>query len=251
MFILYPLFFLFSFLYSIAGLGGGSAYVALLSISGIEEKYIPSTALFLNMIVTFIGFFNYRVHLNFKERKSFLISLYSISGAGAFLGSKLHLRRKEFLLIVGIFLVISSIISFFKEKIKDAEHDPSLGRKRNFKILLVLIFGFLLGFLAGLAGIGGGIFLSPILLITGFPLKEIAGITSIYIFLNSFSGFLSHLIEGKVNSSWILPLAFPVTAGASMGSFLGSFKFKPIAIKRILALTIFIIGVRVLWRAIL
>ncbi len=233
------------------GLGGGSAYVALLSTFSIEYKYIPSTALFLNMIVTFIGFFNYRVHLDLKEGKSFLIPLYSLSATGAFLGSKLHLRRKEFLLILGIFIVISSIISFYKEKIKDARHDSSLGRKRNFKILLLLIFGFLLGFLAGLVGIGGGIFLSPILLIAGFPVKEIAGITSIYIFLNSFSGFLSHLIEGKVNFSLILPFAFLVIAGTSIGSFLGSFKFKPITVERILTLLIFIIGVRLLWKSIL
>ncbi len=241
--ILYFIFFLFAFLYSMVGLGGGSAYVALLGISGIEHKFIPSTALFLNIIVTSIGFFNYRVHLNFKERKKFLILLYILSITGAFIGSKISLKRKEFLLILGMSLIIASVVSFFRNKIiKEKVTQINLT-----KIIFILIFGFLFGFLAGLVGIGGGIFLSPILLIAGFPVKEIAGITSLYIFLNSSSGFISHLIEGNVNFSLILPFTIFVITGAILGSFLGSFKFKPIIVKRTLTFIIFIIGIRILW----
>ncbi len=261
--ILYFIFFLFAFLYSMVGLGGGSAYVALLGISGIDHKFIPSTALFLNIIVTSIGFFNYKVHLNFKEKKNFLIFLYLLSISGVFIGSKIHLKRKEFLLILGLSLVIASIISFFRDKMKGNPPDPfskspkgdlhqggnlnvgAVSKPRS--VVLILFFGFLFGFLAGLVGIGGGIFLSPILLIAGFPVKEIAGITSLYIFLNSSSGFVSHLVEGNVNFSLILPFTIFVIIGSVLGSSLGSFKFKPIIVKRVLTSIIFIIGIRILW----
>lgn len=85
---LYPLFFLFAFLYSIVGLGGGSAYTALLGISGIDYRFIPSTSLFLNVIVTLIGFLNYRVHIDFKKRKIFLILLYAFAIFGVTLVHK-------------------------------------------------------------------------------------------------------------------------------------------------------------------
>ncbi len=238
------------------GLGGGSAYVALLGISGIEHKFIPSTALFLNIIVTSVGFFNYRIHLNFKERRNFLIFLYTLSITGAFIGSKISLKRKEFLLILGISLIIASVISFFRDRIKSNPPAPlhqggkyvgAVSKPRNLaNNFLILIFGFLFGFLAGLVGIGGGVFLSPILLTFGFPVKEIAGITSLYIFLNSSSGFISHLIEENVNFSLILPFTFFVITGAVLGSSIGSFKLKPIIVKKILTIIIFMIGIRIL-----
>ncbi len=236
---LYFLFFLSAFLYSMVGLGGGSMYVALLGISGVEHRFIPSTALFLNIIVTFISFFNYKHHLGFKEKKKFLIFLYTFSMTGDFIGSKIFLERKEFLLILGIFLVISSFISLLKYKIKFFAF--------TLHKFLILIFGFLFGLLSGLVGIGGGVFLSPLLLIAGFYVKEIAFITSLYIFLNSVSGFISHFFEGNVNFSLILPLTFSVIIGAILGSFLGSFKFKPIILERILSFIILIIGIRILW----
>jgi len=259
---LYPLFLIFALFYSMVGLGGGSAYVALLGISGIEHKFIPSTALFLNIIVTSIGFFNYRVHLNFKEKKVFLILLYTLSITGAFIGSKISLKRKEFLLILSISLIVASFISFFRDRIKSNPPYPlhqgvqspliplHQGGELNVKIILVLIFGFLFGFLAGLTGIGGGIFLSPILLIAGFPVKEIAGMTSLYIFLNSSSGFISHYFEGNVDFLLVLPFALLVLIGSILGSYLGSFKLKPLFIKRGLEFIIFIIGVIIIWRAI-
>ena len=231
---LYPLFFLFAFLYSIVGLGGGSAYTALLGISGIDYRFIPSTSLFLNVIVTLIGFLNYRVHIDFKKRKIFLILLYAFAIFGVTLGSQVDLCKKLFFTVLGITLLISSLISIFRDVLlKDKERELEMK-----SYILVLIFGFLFGFLGGLVGIGGGIFLSPILLIAGFPVKEIAGITSLYIFLNSSFGFISHFLRGNINPNIILPLSLFVLTGSLLGSFLGSFKFKPILIKRILTLII-------------
>jgi hypothetical protein len=246
MFLFYPIFLFIALLYTMVGLGGGSAYVAFLSIAKIPHVFIPSTALFLNIVATLIGSFNYRIHINFKERKNFLIPLYTISIIGVLLGSSISLRKREFFIVLGLCLVIASLISLFRGKV--GSNEPEIkGEIVSRTILLVLFSAFLFGFLAGLVGIGGGVFLSPILLLAGFPVKETAAITSLYIFLNSSSGFLSHLMRGNVNFSLILPFSIFVLIGAVMGSTLGSFKLKPSVVKKVLSFIIFVIGIRILW----
>jgi uncharacterized protein len=177
----YLLFFIFAFLYSMVGLGGGSAYVAILTISDTPYKIIPSTALFLNMVVSLVSFANYRFY--FPSEKKYLVFLvYLLGGTGATVGASMNLKEKTFFLILGSALVLSALISFLKD----------FGLKYiNFKIpqKALLLVSFPIGLLAGITGIGGGVYLSPLLIFAGFPTKEIASITSLYIFFNSALGF--------------------------------------------------------------
>ncbi len=235
----YIIFALIAFLYSSVGLGGGSAYTAILAVIGKEPKYIPSTSLFLNSIVTLLGFLNYRVHVNFPDKKFFLLALYLLGVFGVLIGSKVKLEPSIFYLILGFALCLSSILSLLSEWIKNL----------TFKINQTYIpfASFFTGILAGITGIGGGIYLSPILLLSKIPVKEIAGITSLYIFVNSTVGFTSHFINGNVNFTLILPLSLCVVIGALLGAYLGSFKLPSRIIKLLLNTIILTIGIKLLW----
>jgi uncharacterized protein len=238
----YLLFFIFVFLYSMVGLGGGSAYVAILTISDTPYKIIPSTALFLNMTVSLVSFANYRFY--FPAEKKYLVFLvYLLGGAGATVGASINLKEKTFFLILGSALVLSALISFLKD----------FGLKYiNFKIpqKALLLVSFPIGLLAGITGIGGGVYISPLLIFAGFPTKEIASITSLYIFFNSALGFSVKVLKSDFDFQFALTLLIFVLSGAFLGGYLGSKKFRPQVVKFFLNLIILNIGGYTLWKGI-
>jgi len=238
----YFLFFIFAFLYSMVGLGGGSAYVAILTISDAPYKIIPSTALFLNMTVSLVSFANYRFY--FPAEKKYLVFLvYLLGGAGATVGASINLKEKTFFLILGSALVLSALISFLKD----------FGLKNiGFKIpqKTLPFVSFPIGLLAGITGIGGGVYLSPLLIFAGFPTKEIASITSLYIFFNSALGFSVKALKGDFDFQFALPLLIFALSGAFLGGYLGSKKFRPQVVKFFLNLIILNIGGYTLWKGI-
>ncbi len=239
---LYLLFFIFAFLYSMVGLGGGSAYVAILTISGTPYKIIPSTALFLNMVVSLISFTNYRFYFP-SEKKYLIFLIYLLGGAGATIGASISLKEKTFFLILGSALVLSALISLIKD----------FGLKRiDFKIPqnILPFVSFPIGFLAGITGIGGGVYISPLLIFAEFPTKEIASITSLYICLNSALGFSVKVLKSNFDFQFALPLLIFVLSGAILGGYLGSKKFKSQVIKFFLNLIILNIGGYTLWKGI-
>jgi uncharacterized membrane protein YfcA len=233
---------MFAFLYSMVGLGGGSAYVAILTISDTPYKIIPSTALFLNMTVSLASFANYRFY--FPAEKKYLVFLvYLLGGAGATVGASINLKEKTFFLILGSALVLSALISFLKD----------FGLKYiNFKIpqKALLLVSFPIGLLAGITGIGGGVYISPLLIFAGFPTKEIASITSLYIFFNSALGFSVKVLKGDFDFQFALPFLIFALSGAFLGGYLGSKKFRPQVVKFFLNLIILNIGGYTLWKGI-
>ncbi|MEO0290901.1 MAG: TSUP family transporter [candidate division WOR-3 bacterium] len=236
---IYFLFFLFALIYSSVGLGGGSAYVALMSFCGVSHKFIPSTSLFLNVLASLIAFLNYRIHIDFKNRFKFLTLLYLLSLTGVYIGAKIVIERKLFMIVLGLVLILLSIISILENFIKKL--------KIRIKISFVPLFGFIAGIIAGLLGIGGGILVSSVLIFSGIGEKEIPGILSFFVMINSLFGFIIHFIRGNVNFNLILPITFSVFLGSIIGSFAGSYKLKPIYVKKILNLIILSFGVKILW----
>jgi uncharacterized membrane protein YfcA len=224
------------------GLGGGSAYVAILTISDTPYKIIPSTALFLNMTVSLVSFANYRFYFP-SEKKYLVFLIYLLGGAGATVGASMNLKEKTFFLILGSALVLSALISFLKD----------FGLKYiNFKIpqKTLPFVSFPIGLLAGITGIGGGVYLSPLLIFAGFPTKEIASITSLYIFFNSALGFSVKVLKSNFDFQFALPLLIFVLSGAFLGGYLGSKKFRPQVVKFFLNLIILNIGGYTLWKGI-
>lgn len=237
---IFIIFFLVALIYSSVGLAGGSAYAGFLALLDIPHKYIPSTSQFLNVIVSSVGFFNYRIHLDLKGKWKILLPTFFFSICGVILGVNTEVGKREFYIILGSTLILSAIFSFLKDYFR------SLDIKIGYKFVPVI--SFFLGFITGIVGIGGGIFLSPVLLFAGFPVKEIASITSIYIFFNSSAGFITNYIKGNVDISLALPVSLSVLVGGFLGSYLGSFKFSPEIVRKILITIIFIIGFQILWR---
>jgi len=237
-----PVFFVIAFLYSMVGLGGGSAYAGFLTLFGINHKLVPSTALFLNIIVSLMGAFNYRIHFPFKDKKITILSLYLSAIVGTALGSKITLQKSEFYIILGSALILAGITSFIKERITQL--------KISINTWALTCISFLIGFVTGVVGIGGGIFLSPVLLLSGFPVKEVASITSLYILGNSSVGFVSHWQRGNVDWELIVGCGGAVMIGGFAGSYLGSFKFKPATLRNFLNAIIIIVGIQILWKGI-
>jgi uncharacterized membrane protein YfcA len=217
MFILSILFFVTAILYSSVGFGGGSTYLALLLIWDVPYYIFPVIALFCNVIVVSGNSINYVRAGNLNRR---LIIPYLIGSIPfAFLGGSINIDKYIFeillffvLSVAGILLLINSN-SFKSENIKIKEIN-------NFISILI---GSILGFVSGIVGIGGGIFLSPILFLmkAGYP-KQIATTASLFILINSISGILGQLTKENVINDILnyWPLFIVVLLGGQLGNFL-------------------------------
>ena len=217
MFILSILFFVTAILYSSVGFGGGSTYLALLLIWDVPYYIFPVIALFCNVIVVSGNSINYVRAGNLSLR---LIIPYLIGSIPfAFLGGSINIDKYIFeillffvLSVAGILLLINSN-SFKSENIK-------INEINNFISILI---GSILGFVSGIVGIGGGIFLSPILFLmkAGYP-KQIATTASLFILINSISGILGQLTKENVINDILnyWPLFIVVLLGGQLGNFL-------------------------------
>ena len=217
MFILSILFFVTAILYSSVGFGGGSTYLALLLIWDVPYYIFPVIALFCNVIVVSGNSINYVRAGNLNRR---LIIPYLIGSIPfAFLGGSINIDKYIFeillffvLSVAGILLLINSN-SFKSENIKIKEIN-------NFISILI---GSILGLVSGIVGIGGGIFLSPILFLmkAGYP-KQIATTASLFILINSISGILGQLTKENVINEILnyWPLFIVVLLGGQLGNFL-------------------------------
>jgi hypothetical protein len=210
-------FFITAILYSSVGFGGGSTYLALMLIFDIPYYIFPIIALFCNIIVVSGNSINYirSGNLNIKLLTPYLVG----SIPFAFLGASISIEKEIFeillffiLVIAGIFLLIGSK-SFNKDQIKI---------KQIPKILSISI-GSVIGFISGIVGIGGGIFLSPLLFLmkAGYP-KHIATTASLFILINSIFGVAGQLTKNIVFNEFLnyWPLFLVVLMGGQVGNFL-------------------------------
>ena len=228
------LFFLISLIYSSVGLGGGSSYTALMAIFGFSTLAIPMVSLSLNLFVTTIGSYNFLryKHGNFKLIIPFLIS----SMPMAYLGGSLSLSRDIFYWILLISLLFVAMRIFFGDNISLALRLSS----RN-KIIISLIVGGLLGLIAGIVGIGGGIYLVPLIIILGLGSeKEAAACGAIFTWLNSFSGLVSRLQHNAIDLTNYIPIIIAVVAGGIIGSYIGAVKLSARTMDKILGVVILV-----------
>ncbi len=228
------LFFLVAFTYSSVGLGGGSSYTALMAVFGVSTLAIPMVSLSLNLFVTSIGSFNFirNKHARIKLVLPFLISSIPM----AYLGGSLKLPKEIFYWLLLLSLVFVALRIYFWQ------NTPiKLNIAQNGKTIISFIAGSILGLIAGIVGIGGGIYLVPLIIILGLGTgKEAAACGAIFIWLNSFSGLVSRLQYNSIDLTGYIPLIAAVIAGGTLGSFMGSFKFSPRAMEKILGAVIII-----------
>ena len=210
------LFFIVAFTYSSVGLGGGSSYTALMAIFGINILAIPMISLSLNLFVTSAGSFNFirNKHAKIKLIFPFLIS----SMPMAYLGGALKPPKEIFYWVLLISLVFVAVRIYVW---RDTAIKYNFGKKE--KIIISLIAGSVLGLVAGIVGIGGGVYLVPLIIILGLGTeKEAAACGAIFIWLNSCSGLLSRLQYNSIDLTNYIPLIVAVLAGGILGSFFPS-----------------------------
>jgi len=216
-------------LYSSVGFGGGSTYLALLLIWGVPYFIFPVIALSCNIIVVSGNCFNYirAGNLNFKLLIPYLIGSIPL----AFIGGSLPIEKRLFEILLFLVLSAAGILLLLNFK----SYDDKEENYRKIPIPVSILIGGVLGFISGIVGIGGGIFLSPILFLirAGRP-KHIVTTASLFILINSVSGIIGQLTKNAVINEipnyWYLLVA--VLIGGQLGNFL-NLKIFP---TRILAL---------------
>jgi uncharacterized membrane protein YfcA len=229
MIILSFLFLLTATLYSSVGFGGGSTYLALLLIWDVPYLIFPVIALFCNIIVVLGNCINYikAGNINLKILTPYLISSVPL----AFIGGSISIDKNFFEILLFIILALAGIMLLFKFK----SFDKKIEAYNKIPKIVAILIGGTIGFISGVVGIGGGIFLSPILLLVRVDsAKNIATAASLFILINSISGltgqFTKTSVINEVYSYW--PLFLFVLLGGLLGNYL-NLKIFP---TRILAL---------------
>jgi len=229
MVILSILFFITAILYSSVGFGGGSTYLALFLIWEIPYYIFPIMALFCNMIVVSGNCFNYikAGNLNLKLLIPYLIGSIPL----AFIGGSLSVDKNFFEILLFFVLTTAGILLLINFK----SYDNNVDKYRKVPLIFSIIIGCILGFISGVVGIGGGIFLSPLLfLLKAAKPKHIVTTASVFILINSLLGILGQLtkdiILNEILDYWFLIIV--VLIGGQIGNFL-NLKILP---ARILAL---------------
>jgi len=236
-------FFVIATLYSSVGFGGGSSYLALLALVLANFFAIRSLALVCNLVVVSGSLFWYikKANVNLKAFLPFVITSIPL----AFLGASFRLKEEVFFIILGTTLSISAsflIWQTFTETIQSS-------KIRTYPTYLSYVLGGGIGLLSGLVGIGGGIFLAPLLhhLNWGKSVK-IAALASFFILVNSISGITGLILNATFIIPWkeTLILAVAVFLGGQLGIRLSLKKFSARKIKLITAILVLIVGIRVL-----
>ena len=228
-------------LYSSVGFGGGSTYLALLLIWGVPYFVFPVIALSCNIIVVSGNCFNYirTGNLNLKLLIPYLIGSIPL----AFIGGSLPIEKRLFEILLFLVLTAAGTLLLFNFKSYD-------NKKENYKkipTVVSILIGGVLGFVSGVVGIGGGIFLSPILfLIRADKPKHIITMASLFILINSITGIIGQLTKNEVLSEipnyWYLLGA--VLIGGQLGNFLNLKVFPARILALVTALLVIFVALR-------
>ena len=239
------LFLVTAILYSSVGFGGGSTYLALLLIWGIPYFIFPVIALSCNIIVVSGNCFNYirAGNLNLKLLIPYLVGSIPL----AYIGGSLPIEKKLFEILLFLVLVTTGTLLLFNFKSYDDREESY----RKIPVSISILIGGLLGFISGVVGIGGGIFLSPILFLirAGRP-KHIVTIASLFILINSVSGIIGQLTKNDVLTEmlnyWYLLVA--VLIGGQVGNFLNLKIFPTRILAMLTAFLVIFVTVRMGFR---
>ena len=240
--LLATLFLVTAVLYSSVGFGGGSTYLALLLIWGVPYSIFPIIALCCNIIVVSGNCFNYikAGNLNFKLLIPYLVGSIPM----AYVGGSMPIEKQIFEILLFFILTAAGILLLFNFKSYEDREESY----RKIPKLFSLLIGMLLGFISGVVGIGGGIFLSPILFLlkVGKP-KHIVTAASLFILINSVSGIIGQLTKNiiffEVVNYWYFLLA--VLIGGQIGNFLNLKIFSTKTLALVTAFLVLFVAIRI------
>ena len=238
--ILLPIFFLIAMIYSSAGFGGGSSYIAVLALLPIDFVNIRFIALLCNITVVGASVLLFYRHgfLNLKRIWPLII----LSVPLAYLGGRFRMEESLFFILLGFTLLGASLLMLLQ---------PAKAASKSWPAYTNGVIGGGIGFISGLVGIGGGIFLSPVLHLTKWATpKCIAATTALFILVNSIAGLIGQLSINKMNleTANLLSLMTAVFLGGQIGSRLTIRKLAPETIKKIAGVLILLVSIRLLYK---
>jgi uncharacterized membrane protein YfcA len=235
----YVLLVIVAFLYSSVGHGGASGYLALMAFFSFAPETMRSTALLLNIFVSLIAFVQYYRGGFFKWNLFWPYALASFPAA--FIGGMITVDVGLYKKILAV-LLLFSVVRLLGIKFKAATFDV----KQN--IYLALLIGAVIGFFSGMIGIGGGIILSPIILLMHWAdMKKTAAVSALFIFVNSIAGLAGLFTKGfEFKAEMGLMLVFALTGGIA-GSYFGANKFKNEFLNKILAVVLLLASIKLIF----
>jgi uncharacterized protein len=232
-----------AFFYSSVGHGGATGYLAALALLGIAPASARVAVLIANVLVAGIAWVQFWRAGHFDWRVLWPFAVVSIPCA--WLGARVHISPQTYKIVLGAVLTIAGLILLFRSRWQT--DDVAL---QEFFLPLSLLIGAVLGFLAGLTGIGGGVFLSPLLyLFRWVKPKTTGGIASGFIVVNSIAGLIGTGFEKISHVGPLLWLTIPAIAGALLGTHLGARRWSSITFSRVLAGVLVFAGGKLLLEA--
>lgn len=233
------LLFVVAFLYASVGHGGASGYLALMAIFSISQDVMKPTALLLNLFVSLVAFWQFYRGGHFKWRLFLPFALASIPLA--YLGGKVTVEASLYKHLLGVLLLFPVVRFFFFKNYETSELKPA-------NIWLSMIIGAFIGFLSGLIGIGGGILLSPIILLMKWAdQKQTAAISALFIFVNSLAGLKGQMEKGIHFSNDMVLFVAIAFAGGIGGAYFGSLRFNQGVLKNVLAMVLLLASYKLLF----
>lgn len=215
-----------AFFYASVGHGGASSYLMILALAGFAPEEIRPTALLMNIIVSFIAFLNHRRTCLFPKKLFSQLIIFSMPAA--FVGGLVVVNSNIYMNILGLLLLfpIAQFLGLFpKNQWSEVRQNPWMPP----------VIGILIGFFSGLIGIGGGIILSPLLLMLGWTnVRQTAALSALFIFVNSVAGYIGTLgLSFSFDKSLWLFIPGTIVAGM-LGSYYGSHRFNVRIVKNLL-----------------
>lgn len=227
-----------AFLYASVGHGGASGYLALMALFSLPPDTMKPTALLLNIFVSGVSFWFFQKHKHFRWKLFIPFALSSIPAS--FIGGSLSINPALYKQILGIFLLGAVLRIFLSNPERESRsQDGSIG--------WMILIGAGIGLFSGMIGIGGGIILTPLILLLGWGnMKEAAAVSALFIFVNSLAGISGFLVsDGQipVSAFTLIPV---VLLGGTIGAVLGSHRISGESLRYFLALVLLIAGVKLL-----
>lgn len=237
-FLLPLLIFLAALLYSTVGHAGASGYLAAMALCGVVPAQMKPAALTLNVLVAAIGTWQFVRAGHFRWRLFWPFAIVSIPFA--FLGGRIGLAPDVYKPIVAVVLIASAIRLAWTMRRTDAEGRPP-------PVGVALPVGAGLGFISGLTGVGGGIFLSPLLLLCGWAgTKPTAATSAAFILVNSLAGLAGHAAVSREMPPQVSGWAVAAIVGGAIGSWVGSRRAAPPTLRMLLAVVLVVAGAKLL-----
>ena len=232
--------FVVAVMYSSVGHGGASGYLAVMAFLAVAPEVTRPTALVLNLFVASIGTYQFWRAGYFSWRIFWPFALTSIPFA--FIGGMIHLPTQIYKIVLGVVLMLAALRLAWRLAPTDNIKEP--------RLLIALAIGAFIGLLSGLVGVGGGIFLTPVLLLMSWSeTKTAAGVSAMFILVNSMAGLFGQYSKGALD---VLPTEVCIwiaaaVVGGMLGSTFGAKRFDSLTLRRVLAVVLLFAGVKLIF----